>query len=112
MELADLEKQLPTDKGFPNIIRTITREALRENLVFKKLSPSPPKQTQYFEVISLDLELSGSLHAFVRFLSSIGQQDRIFNAGDLKLKPNGETALDGSKSIDIGIKLETYAYNG
>src|SRR5690242_1782192 len=41
-DLLSLEKQLPTDKDLPNIIRVLTRQALQENLQFGRLAPKPP----------------------------------------------------------------------
>src|SRR5262245_9235513 len=54
VELSSLEKQLPKDKDIPNIIRTLTREALQENLQFARFGPKPPSRQQFFEIIPFD----------------------------------------------------------
>ena len=110
-ELAGIERQLPKDRDMPNIIRTITREALRENLEFAKVVPNNVERQEYFEKLPFSLEMKGSLHSLARFLAALGQQERIFGAGDLTLRP-GTTAIDGQVGLTITLTLETYAYQG
>jgi type IV pilus assembly protein PilO len=111
LELAGLEKQLPKDKDVPNIIRTLTKEAQSENLVFSRLGPRPPTRRDFFEVIPFDVQFTGSLQALARFLASLGQQERIFQAQNITLTPNsgGETGLI---NLSISLTILTYAYSG
>jgi type IV pilus assembly protein PilO len=112
-ELVVLEKQLPRDQDKPNIIRALTREALQENLEFERLAPRSIETRDFFQVIPFDLQFSGTLQAFVRFLSSLGQQDRIFQAQNIKLTPRGNIAEGGGLvPISITLMIQTYAYSG
>ena len=111
-DLAKLEKQLPKGTDMPNILRTITREAMRENLEFSKIAPAGNKRRTYFESIPFSLAISGGLHSVVRFLAAMGQQERIFQASDLKLRPGGKSIDGGKTNLKIDLKLETYAYRG
>lgn len=114
-ELSSLEKQLPKDKDVPNIIRTLTREAIQENLQFSRLAPRAPQRQQYFEIIPFELQFSGTLHALARFLASLGQQDRIFQAQNIQLTPgSGGTTPEalGSTILSITLTIQTYAYTG
>lgn len=111
LELKDMERQLPKGKDMPNILRTITREALRENLDFKSVFPEKTRRKQYFESIPFKLQMTGNLHSFIRFLASLGQQERIFSAGKLDLRPV-RAGDSGVIDLNINVMLETYAYNG
>ena len=115
VDLAAMEKQLPKDKDLPNILRTLTREALQENLQFAKLAPKPAQRQQYFEIIPFDVQFVGTLHALARFLASLGQQDRIFQASNLNLTPAGSGSgaeATGSTNLNISLAIQTYAYAG
>jgi type IV pilus assembly protein PilO len=113
-ELSDLELQLPKDKDVPNIIRTLTREALQENLQFTRLAPKPAMRQQYFEIIPFEIQFMGTLHSLARFLSSLGQQDRIFQAQNITLQPSGSPTgeVTGIVGLNISLTIQTYAYAG
>lgn len=113
LELVALEKQLPRDQDKPNIIRSLTREALQENLEFERLTPKPIEVRDFFQVIPFDLQFAGNLQSLARFLASLGQQDRIFQAQNIKLTPRGNIT-DGGGIIPLSITLmiQTYAYSG
>jgi type IV pilus assembly protein PilO len=112
--LSSLEKQLPTDKDLPGILRVVTREAATENLVFVSLKPNEPKRDQsgYFEVLDFEVQMTGSLQSFVRFMSSLGQQDRIFQFERLSLVGSGQGEGSGLVNLNLTFTLKTYAYVG
>lgn len=111
-ELSQLEKQLPKDKDIPNVLRTLTKEALRENLRFVRVSPGRFADRQYFEIIPFDIQFTGSVHSFIRFLATLGQQDRIYKAGNITFTPSGGKSSDGEVALNIQVSIETYAYKG
>jgi type IV pilus assembly protein PilO len=108
-ELASLEKQLPRDQDKPNIIRALTREALQENMEFERLAPRPIETRDFFQIIPFDIQFSGTLQSLARFLSSLGQQDRIFQAQGIKLTPKSG-ADSGLMMLSISFVIQTYAY--
>jgi type IV pilus assembly protein PilO len=113
LELSSLEKQLPKDKDMPNILRILTREALQEDLQFTRLAPRPTNKQQFFEIIPFEVQFTGTLHAFARFLASLGQQDRIFQAQSITLSPGGSQADNqGFTGLNISLTIQTYAYTG
>lgn len=111
-DLADLEKQLPKDQNVPNIIRTLTDEANRENMVFTRLAPRKTTRQNYFEIIPFDLQFKGSLHSLARFLAALGQQERIFKAEDITLTPIGGDLQTLGVPLSIQLAIQTYAYRG
>jgi type IV pilus assembly protein PilO len=112
-DLSQMEKQLPKDKDLPNILRTLTREAVQEDLAFARLAPKPPQRQQYFEIIPFDVQFTGTLHSLARFLASLGQQDRIFQASNISLSPAGaNTENSGVTNLNINLSIQTYAYAG
>jgi type IV pilus assembly protein PilO len=112
-DLSSLEKQLPKDKDVPNILRILTREAIQEGLQFARLSPKVLSRQQYFEIIPFDLQFTGTLHSLARFLASLGQQDRIFQAQNVSLTPAGsQSDPQGLVPLTITLTILTYAYSG
>jgi Tfp pilus assembly protein PilO len=112
-DLVFLEKQLPKDKDIPNILRTLSREAIQENLQFVRLVPKPAVQQQYFEILPFDLQFTGNLQSFVRFLASLGQQERIFQAQNIQLTlGSGPAEALGNIVLSINLTIQTYAYAG
>jgi type IV pilus assembly protein PilO len=112
VELIAMEKQLPKDKDLPNVLRTLTREAVQENLAFSRLTPKPAQRQQYFEIIPFDVSFVGTLHSLARFLASLGQQDRIFQASNINLTPSGSGETTGVTNLNINLSIQTYAYSG
>lgn len=112
LELGSLEMQLPKDKDLPNILRMLTREALQENLRFDQLSPKTPVRQNFFEIIPFDIAFTGTLHSLARFLASIGQQDRIFQAQNISLSKSGGSDELGIVTLKINLTIQTYAYTG
>jgi Tfp pilus assembly protein PilO len=111
-ELEKLEKQLPRGKDVPNIIRTISREAIQENLIFQSLDPQANTQRNFFEIIPFKISMKGELNSLVRFLSSLGQGERIFKAENFTFAPIGSSEEMGIMQLNIGFTLLTYAYTG
>ncbi len=112
-DLTALEKQLPKDKDIPNILRILTREAIQESMQFVRLSPRPATRQQYFEIIPFDIQFTGTLHSLARFLTSLGQQDRIFQAQNISLTPAGsQSDPQGLVPLTINLTIQTYAYAG
>jgi type IV pilus assembly protein PilO len=113
-ELTTLEKQLPRDQDKPNIIRVLTREALQENMDFERLTPKPIETRDFFQVIPFDISFSGNLQSLARFLASLGQQDRIFQAQNIRLTPTKSSTSDtlGNIQLAISMAIQTYAYVG
>lgn len=115
LDLSSVEKQLPKDKDMPNIIRLLTREALQEDLQFSSLAPKPSSKQQYFDIIPFDLRLVGNLQSLARFLASLGQQDRIFQAQNITLTPAGGAQSDAAQGVmplNISLTIQTYSYAG
>jgi len=113
LELVSLEKQLPKDKDIPNILRILTREALQENLEFSHLIPKPTVHQTFFEIIPFDVQFTGTLQSLARFLASLGQQDRIFQAQNISLIPGGGSVENqGFTRLNITLTIQTYAYTG
>ncbi|MCG3203906.1 MAG: hypothetical protein KCHDKBKB_00583 [Elusimicrobia bacterium] len=113
-DLINLEKQLPKDKDVPNILRILTREAIQEGLQFMRLAPKPLNKQEFFEIIPFDLQFTGTVHALARFLTSLGQQDRIFQAQNISLTPGGGTQGEqqGVVNLNMNLTIQTYSYAG
>lgn len=113
-QLASMEKELPKEKDFPGILRIVTREATSENLGFVSLKPNDPKRdsSNYFDVLEYEVQMTGSLQSFVRFMTSLGQQERIFQFDRLSLTTGSQTEGSGLTNLTITFLLKTYAYAG
>jgi type IV pilus assembly protein PilO len=113
-QLADMEKQLPKEKDVPGILRMVTQEATGQNLGFVSLKPNEPKRdpSNYFDVLEFEVQMTGSLQSFVRFMASLGQQDRIFQFERLSLTSANQGDTSGLINLNINFSLKTYAYVG
>jgi type IV pilus assembly protein PilO len=113
IELAVLEKQLPTAKDMPGVLRIVTREALQENVNFVSLRPLEPRREGFFDVLDFEVAMTGGLTSFVRFIASLGQQDRIFQIEQVRMGLSGQaTDSTGAPTLNINFLLKTYAYAG
>lgn len=112
LQLETMEKQLPTDKDIPGVLRIVTREAMQENLAFVSLKPNDPRRdpSNFFDVLEFEVQMNGPLQAFVRFMASLGQQERIFQFERLSLTVNSTDT--GLANLSINFLLKTYAYAG
>ena len=107
-----MEKQLPTETDMPGILRIITREAMAENITFDSIHPLDPKKdaSNYFNIIEFEISMKGPLQNVVRFMSALGQQDRIFQFDRLTFVSGGSG--DDGLIVTANFNLRTYAYAG
>lgn len=112
-ELSSLESQLPRAKDMPGILRILSKNAQQENVNFSSLRPLDPKKDQYFDILEFDVQVVSPLHSFIRFVSALAQEDRIFQVEQVKFSPNSSTGdLNlGSPQLNISFSLKTYAYS-
>ncbi len=113
-QLIDMEKQLPKEKDVPGILRIVTREATGESLGFVSLKPNDPKRdpSNFFDVLEFEVQMTGSLQNFTRFMAALGQQERIFQFERLILTTSSQTEGSGLVNLSINFLLKTYAYVG
>lgn len=114
IQLKAIEKQLPRDRDVPGIITLLTKEAQAEDLLFSSMRPIDPRKDNYFEVIEFEVTMVGQFHNLMRFMSSLGQQDRIFQFDKLNITGFGGATpgQEGLINLNFSFSVKTYAYVG
>ena len=108
--MVNIEKQLPKDKDFPELLRTITREAQRFRLRIANLTPGGITDQGVYQTFPIQLSMSGRFHNIGRFLTAMGTKDRIISAENLKL--NLQSASESDATIQTNFSLLAYISKG
>jgi type IV pilus assembly protein PilO len=81
-----------------NVLRIITEVSLKNNIAVQSFAPGGEKPQNYYVEIPISLNIAGQFNAVGKFLSILGQQERILTAKNLQLSysPNpqkGQTVM-------------------
>lgn len=109
-QVAKVEKRLPRTRNLEDIIRTVTELAKKNGVNFTIFSPQGESPKQYFTEVPFLLNITSTLHSLGKFLTVMGQQERIFCARNLTLNysPNAKKGTTVSGSVTI----LAFIYNG
>lgn len=109
-QVLKVEKRLPRTRNLEDIIRTVTELAKKNGISFSTFAPAGESAQTYYTEIPFNLSVRGTLHSLGKFLSVIGQQERIFSAKNLNLS----YSLDTKKGYTVSGSFTLYAfiYNG
>lgn len=108
-ELAGLEKKLPQKKDVSGIIKFVSSEATRYDVSIMNFFPGSETVQEYYIEYPFELNVTGGFHNMGYFLAAIGQGERLFTAGDLKIGgPSISSA--GVATVQVKFTLKAYAY--
>jgi len=108
--MANIEKQLPKEKDFPELLRTITRDTQRFHLKVSNITPGGLQDQSIYQTFPLQISLTGRFHNLGRFLTAMGTKDRIISAEGLKISL--QTATDVDATISATFSLLAYISKG
>ncbi|MBI4395837.1 MAG: type 4a pilus biogenesis protein PilO [Elusimicrobia bacterium] len=102
-QVGQAEKRLPKEKNLEEVLRIVTTEAIKHHVSILSFSPGTERPQNYFIEIPINLSFQGQFHTLGKFLSVLGQQERILAARNVQVtySPNtkkGHT-LNGSFSL-------------
>ncbi len=84
-EVGKAEKKLPRSKNLEEIIRIVTEQAQRQKIFIATFSPEAERPQNYYVEIPFGISFTANIHSLARFLSAMGQQERIMAAKNLTM---------------------------
>jgi Tfp pilus assembly protein PilO len=109
-EVGKTEKRLPRQKNVEEIIRILTEHSAKLNVAVISFSPSGETAQNYFIEVPFTLSVSGGLHSIAKFLTILGQQERILNARNLSLNYSPDPRR--GRTVTGSFTLMAYVFRG
>ena len=91
-EITEMQKKLPPTKDVPGLIRLLSQRMEAHNISWKKLAPGTQAAREYYVEHSYKIPFSSSYHDLAKFLTEIGQMERIFATRFEALKPAADSS--------------------
>jgi type IV pilus assembly protein PilO len=99
---------LPNEKEIPQLLRTITQLGSDSQLEFRLFRPQREQTKDFFIVIPVSIEVSGSYHNVAVFFDRVGRMERIVNILNVSMKP----VQDLSTTLVTNCDAVTYSFKG
>lgn len=80
------KKILPDDPEMPAFLATIQDVATISGVNLTSWSPTEQIPEEFYAKVPMKVTLSGKFHQVVKFFHGVGQQDRIINVEDIRIK--------------------------
>ncbi len=103
-----LKRILPPEKEMPDLMRRIQYLAAQSSLHVVKFNPAPPRQSEFYQEVPINLDLEGSYHNFGAFLDRISRMSRLINIGDIKIKASNQPTINNT--VAVSATATTYVY--
>lgn len=88
------KKILPDDPEMPAFLATIQDVATVSGVNLTSWSPTEELPEEFYAKVPMKLTLKGKFHQVVKFFHGVGQQDRIINVEDIRIKRPQKEAED------------------
>jgi type IV pilus assembly protein PilO len=102
-----LLRQLPGKTQVPNLLEDISDTASAAGLKQRLFKPGKETQKEFYAVLPIQMELTGSYHQFGAFVSDIAALSRIVTLHDIQIKPIGKGGFD---ALSLTLTAKTYRY--
>ena len=102
-----LLRQLPGKTQVPNLLEDISDTASAAGLKQRLFKPGKETQKEFYAVLPIQMELTGSYHQFGAFVSDIAALSRIVTLHDIQIKP---IAKGGFDELSLTLTAKTYRY--
>ncbi len=86
-EILEMQKKLPHDKDVPGLIRLLSERMRFYGIQWKRIEPGNQAAKDYYIEHTYKIPFSASYHNLARFLSEIGQMERIFATRISSIRP-------------------------
>ncbi len=106
-----LLSQLPDRKEIPGLLEDITSVGLKSGLVFNLIRPSEGKVTDFYETISIQIEVEGDYDQLGEFVEGIEALSRIVTIRDFSVNVISKGKSDDpNNKLVMNITANTYRY--
>lgn len=102
-----LLRQLPGKTQVPNLLEDISDTASAAGLKQKLFRPGKESKKEFYAVLPIKMQLTGSYHQFGEFVSDIAALSRIVTLHDIQIKPLKKDVHD---QLSLTLTAKTYRY--
>lgn len=106
-EILEMQKKLPHDKDIPGLIRLLSDRMRFYGIQWKKLEPGSQASKEYYIEHSYKIPFTASYHNLAKFLTEIGQMERIFATRISSLRPENNAQTGTAVSGEITFLIYT-----
>lgn len=109
-EVGEAEKRLPRETNLHQLIIIVADLAKKYNIFIPTFSPGREAAQTYYVEYPIELTFAGTAHNLGRFLTALGQQERIITARNVRM----QYALNEKKGFTVsgGFTLLAYMFRG
>jgi type IV pilus assembly protein PilO len=103
---------LPSKSKVEDVLDQLYSMARATGVSLSKVKPSGTERKQFYEVLKVDVQVSGDFKSLTQFLVEVSKLPRIINITGIGLKPSSRKSLGvvGGKLLDLSGVLVTYRY--
>jgi len=101
-------KLLPNTKEIPTLLKSITQLGTDSRLEFRLFNPQKESPRDFYMVIPVAIEVSGTYHDVAVFFDKVGRMERIVNILNVSMNPVG----DRSNILTTRCDAVTYRFKG
>jgi type IV pilus assembly protein PilO len=108
--VSQTEKRLPREKNLQDILRIVTDLSQKHQVSVMSFTPQSPVEKTIHSEVPVTLSISGAFHNVGKFMSALGQEERILSASQLNI-----SYLSGSKkgqTVTGSFILTAYVFKG
>ncbi len=102
--LAGMVRQLPDSTEVPSLLVDITEAGARRGLNFLVFDPQQEELGDFYAILPILMEVTGSYHQLAEFISDLAQMPRIVTVGDMTI------SADDAGLLTTSVVVETYRY--
>ena len=95
------KKILPDDPETPTFLSTIQDVATVSGVNLTSWSPTEEVPMEFYAKVPMKLTLSGKFHQVAKFFYGVGQQDRIINVEDIRIKKAQSRTAVPTDDVDV-----------
>lgn len=110
-EVSELEKQLPTQRELPDLLRLFAQRAQSFGLEVTTFSPGGASAKGLYDEIPYNVTLQSDFHSLGRFMTALGKGKRILALRNLALT-GSVNAKDPSKTFTANLTLVAFKFHG
>lgn len=109
-EVGKAEKKLPKQRNLEEIIRIVTQESQKQKVFISSFAPAGEVPKNYFVEIPFTIAFTSTFHSLGRFLTAMGQQERIMAARNVTISYSANPAK--GHTVSGTFNLLTYIFKG
>lgn len=99
---------LPESFNIQELLKQISDEARASGVTLVSVKPRSPEKKEFFEELSMEIELEGPFSLLTTFLAYMSKQNRIVNVKNINI--DMKDLVDGNPRLSMKGTLQSYRY--